>query len=362
MNRSNSSRLSRRRIAATPQIDPAASGPRLDFATVKAAARGQWRSLLEHLGIPSEALRDRHGPCPGCGGTDRFRFDDQDGHGSFICSGGGGDPLAGDGFHLLGHVNAWTPPQTLEAVAEALGLSLDSASTPRLPRKHLPTPVKALNPEELQRRRTKLNAVWSTSYRLDHPLAEPGRCYLAARGLADLRDDLPNDVRLHPRLPYWQPTGHGSYEGMGDFPALVALVRNGQGEPISLHRTWLTACGNQKATVAEPKKLMTGMASIAGAAIRLYPADRRLAIAEGIETALSIRVALPDWPVWSSINSHGMKKLIVPATVTEVVICADHDPAGLDSAHALADRLASDKTVRLIVPEQGDFNDVLQGV
>ena len=105
------------------------------------------------------------------------------------------------------------------------------------------------------------------------------------------------------------------------------------------------------------------MASITGAAIRLYAADHRLAIAEGIETALSIRAALPDWPVWSAINSHGMKKLSLPASIIEVLICADHDPAGLKAAQTLADRLAnSDKAVRLIVPEHGDFNDVLKGV
>ena len=362
MNHPYSNHLSKRRIAAAHRIDPSASEPGLDFATVKAAARGQWPSLLQQLGVSPEALRDHHGPCPGCGGVDRFRFDDRDDDGSFICSNGGGDPLAGDGFHLLEHAYDWPPAQALTAVAEALGLSLDRSSTPQSARKHLPAPAKILEPEELQRRKNKLNAVWSASYPLDHPLAEPARAYLAARRLADILHDAPNDVRLHPQLTYWQPTGSGSYEVVGDFPALVALVRDPNGQPISLHRTWLTPAGDQKAAVAQPKKLMTGLAPLAGAAIRLYAADHRLAIAEGIETALSIRVALPDWPVWSAINSHNMKKLIVPDSVTEVVICADQDQAGMNAAHALADRLVRDKTVRLIVPEQGDFNDVLRGV
>lgn len=364
MNHPYSNRLSRCRIAGTSRNDRSASKPRLDFARVKATACGQWPSILTGFGIPSEVLRDHHGPCPGCGGTDRFRFDDQDGHGSFICSNGGGDPVAGDGFHLLEHVHDWTPQQVLKAVAEALGLALDSppASRPSPPRP--PTPiVKVLDPDELQRRKTKLNAVWGASYQLDHPQAEPARHYLIERGLADIVRDLPNDVRLHPRLTYWQSTSSGSYEEGGDFPALVGLVRNPQGQPISLHRTWLTLGGDRKADVSEPKKLMTGVASITGAAIRLYAADHRLAIAEGIETALSIRAALPDWPVWSAINSHGMKKLILPASIIEVLICADHDSAGLKAAQTLADRLAnSDKAVRLIVPEHGDFNDVLKGV
>ncbi len=111
MNRPYSNRLSRRRIAVNPRIDPSVSRPRLDFADIKAAAQDRWPSILARFGLPTEALRNHHGPCPGCGGVDRFRFDDQDGHGSFICSNGGGDPVAGDGFHLLEHVHDWTPQQ-----------------------------------------------------------------------------------------------------------------------------------------------------------------------------------------------------------------------------------------------------------
>ena len=62
----------------------------LDFA------RGRWREILPKLGIPSESLRNRHGPCPICGGKDRFRFDDQNGDGSFYCNVCG----AGNGIHL----------------------------------------------------------------------------------------------------------------------------------------------------------------------------------------------------------------------------------------------------------------------
>ncbi len=363
MNHIYCNRLNRRRIAANSRIEPSSAKPSLDFATVKAAARGRWRSLLERLGVAREALRDHHGPCPGCGGVDRFRFDDGDGDGTFICSNGGGNPVAGDGFRLLEHVHGWTPQQALKAVAETLDLAFDHehASQPS-PQPSLKPAAKVLDPEELQRRRTKLNAVWRASYQLLHPIAAPARRYLAERGLADLREDWPHDVRLHPRLTYWQSTGENSFVAIGDFPALVALVRNPQGQPVSLHRTWLTLDGDGKATVSAPKKLMTGVASLTGAAIRLYPAERCLAIAEGIETALSIRVALPGWPVWSTINSNGMKNLILPTSAIDVLICADRDEAGIKAAYTLADRLAnSDITVRVIAPEQGDFNDLLKG-
>lgn len=39
---------------------------------VKAAARGQWHSILTAAGIPEDCLTGRNGPCPKCGGVDRF--------------------------------------------------------------------------------------------------------------------------------------------------------------------------------------------------------------------------------------------------------------------------------------------------
>ena len=46
--------------------------------------------------MDEKALSGKHGPCPLCGGRDRFRFDDKDGRGTYFCSGCG----AGDGVRL----------------------------------------------------------------------------------------------------------------------------------------------------------------------------------------------------------------------------------------------------------------------
>ncbi|MBU2822517.1 hypothetical protein HF283_00070, partial [Acidithiobacillus ferrooxidans] len=87
----------------------------------KWAATDRWPEILVQLGIPAQALVDRHGPCPGCGGEDRFRFDNQKGRGTFFCSQGGGDPISGDGFSLLHHVHGWNFKQSIEQVARVLG-------------------------------------------------------------------------------------------------------------------------------------------------------------------------------------------------------------------------------------------------
>lgn len=47
---------------------------RASFTDVGAAARGRWPEILPALGVPAEALSRKHGPCPGCGGSDRFRY------------------------------------------------------------------------------------------------------------------------------------------------------------------------------------------------------------------------------------------------------------------------------------------------
>lgn len=51
-------------------------GDRLDVRTV---AQGRWPSILAAFGLDERALSGKHGPCPMCGGQDRFRFDDLDG-------------------------------------------------------------------------------------------------------------------------------------------------------------------------------------------------------------------------------------------------------------------------------------------
>ncbi|EFN3961456.1 DNA primase [Escherichia coli] len=59
------------------------------------AARGHWPRILPALGL--NVVKNRHMPCPVCGGTDRFRFDDQEGRGTWLCNQCG----AGDGMDLV---------------------------------------------------------------------------------------------------------------------------------------------------------------------------------------------------------------------------------------------------------------------
>ncbi|MBN1086749.1 hypothetical protein JNO12_20450 [Erwinia aphidicola] len=83
--------------------------------TVKSAA-GQWPLLLPALGIPV-TTGGHHGPCPACGGKDRFRFDDRDGRGTWLCNQCG----AGDGLNLVEKVLELGAKEAALKVAAMLG-------------------------------------------------------------------------------------------------------------------------------------------------------------------------------------------------------------------------------------------------
>lgn len=93
--------------------------------TVKLAC-GHWSHILPALGV--KVIKNRHQACPVCGGSDRFRFDDKEGRGTWFCNQCG----AGDGLKLIekvfgvsaseaaGKVNAVTgnlSPVTPEVIA-----------------------------------------------------------------------------------------------------------------------------------------------------------------------------------------------------------------------------------------------------
>lgn len=99
----------------------------LSFEVVKRDARGKWQEILKSLGgLDSRQLKDFHQPCPACGGVDRYRFDDQDGDGTYYCNQCG----PGDGFSLLKKVNGWDFSVVLNKVADFLNVLSTSEGVP----------------------------------------------------------------------------------------------------------------------------------------------------------------------------------------------------------------------------------------
>lgn len=90
-------------------------------------ANGHWPSILGALaGISAEQLTDKHQPCPMCGGKDRYRFDDQDGTGSWYCNQCGGPQQSGgggNGMELLLRRTGWTFKEAAQRIDQHLGIA-----------------------------------------------------------------------------------------------------------------------------------------------------------------------------------------------------------------------------------------------
>jgi putative DNA primase/helicase len=132
---------------------------------------------------------------------------------------------------------------------------------------------------------------------------------------------------------------------------MLARVDNVEGVMVTLHRTYVTHDGH-KAAVPTVKKLMPCAlnGASAGGAIRLYPAEETLCVTEGIETALAVRMQ-SGYAVCAAISATGMAQVILPPIAQTVLICADHDRAGIEAAHALANRLLREgRQVKILLP------------
>ena len=89
-------------------------------------AEGQWpRLLIELAGLSPQQLENRHQPCPACGGTDRYRWDRDDGPGGWYCNQCGGKDHTGgggDGMDLLIRLTGWEFAEAARRIEAYLGL------------------------------------------------------------------------------------------------------------------------------------------------------------------------------------------------------------------------------------------------
>jgi len=299
---------------------------KIDFDALKIAARGKWVDIIQSMGIDIRT-DNIHCPCPVCGGTDRARFDNKDGDGTYIC----GQHGAGDGFDLVQKSLGLSFPETIKAVQEVVGGCLSDTSQN----------VETYDPKP------PLTHLWQSSVPLTG--GDVVSKYLHKRGLL-LQ---PDNIRFCESC--WESSTKKR------IPAMIARIMDPAGKPIGLHRTYLE--GEQKAKIDSPRKLMKPVTSLSGGAIRLFkPQNNTLGIAEGIETAIAAR-QITQIPTWAAVSSTLLKAFQPPDDIKRLVIFADADAnfCGQQAAYTLANRLVqTDRIIEVELPEMGkDFNDCL---
>jgi hypothetical protein len=211
-----------------------------------------------------------------------------------------------------------------------------------------PDPVLIAQRKEEQRKANAKRAdqaqrLWNGTRPIAGTVAEG---YLRGRGITC---PLPNTLRFDPQC--WHATAK-------TFPALVALVEGGAG--FAVHRTYLRCDGSGKADVT-PSKAMLG--AVQGGAVRLSNGQQTLAVAEGIETALSLSSGLLRTPatVWAALSTSGIRGLHLPDKPGRLTIAPDGDTAGRKAANTLAirgDALGWQVSL-LPAPDGRDWNDIL---
>jgi hypothetical protein len=193
------------------------------------------------------------------------------------------------------------------------------------------------------KRAQQAQRVWMRAQPIAGTVAEG---YLRGRGITC---PLPDTLRFDPQC--WHATAK-------TFPALVALVEGGAG--FAVHRTYLRCDGSGKADVT-PSKAMLG--AVQRGAVRLSNGPQTLAVAEGIETALSLSSGLLRVPatVWAALSTSGIRGLHLPDKPGRLTIAPDGDTAGREAANTLAIRAhALGWQVSLLpAPDGRDWNDIL---
>lgn len=103
------------------------------------------------------------------------------------------------------------------------------------------------------------------------------------------------------------------------------------------------------------------MGDLLGNAVRFDRATQVMAAGEGIETMLSLRMALPHMPMVAALSAAHLAAILFPATLRRLYIARDDDPA---DDHAMAGLVERAQAVGIeaitLSPRLGDFNEDLR--
>ncbi|EMI6718067.1 toprim domain-containing protein [Enterobacter hormaechei] len=286
--------------------------------TVKQAC-GHWPRILPALGV--KVMKNRHQACPVCGGSDRFRFDDKEGRGTWLCNQCG----AGDGLKLVEKVFGVKPSEAAQKV---------NAVTGNLP----PVAPEVIATAEAETEADRKAAVSLAVRLMEKTRTASGNAYLTRKGFPD---------RECPVLSVMHKTGGVTFRA-GD---VVVPLYDDTGALVNL----------QLISSDGLKRTLKGGA-VKGACHTIEgkkQAGKRLWIAEGYATALTVHHLTGETVMvaLSSVNLLSLASLVRQKhPACQIVLAADRDLNGDGQNKAAAAADACEGIVAL-PPVFGDWND-----
>ncbi|WP_341769254.1 primase-helicase zinc-binding domain-containing protein [Enterobacter hormaechei] len=286
--------------------------------TVKQAC-GHWPRILPALGV--KVMKNRHQACPVCGGSDRFRFDDKEGRGTWYCNQCG----AGDGLKLVEKVFGMN-------ASEAAGKV--NAVTGNLP----PVAPEVIAAAEAETDTDRKAAAALAVRLMEKTRPASGNAYLTRKGFPD---------RECPVLSATHKTGGVTFRA-GD---VVVPLYDDTGALVNL----------QLISSDGLKRTLKGGA-VKGACHTIEgkkQAGKRLWIAEGYATALTVHHLTGETVMvaLSSVNLLSLASLVRQKhPACQIVLAADRDLNG-DGQNKAAAAAGTCEGVVALPPVFGDWND-----
>lgn len=293
----------------------------LNVSHTSRAATGQWPVLLPALGIHITA-GGRAQPCPVCGGKDRFRFDNQQGRGTWFCNQCGG----GDGLSLVEKALAVTTKEAASKVAGVLGNT-----------SHAPLPVPDSQQEKTQARQ---QAAEQARQLLAAAVPQAGNAYLIRKGWPDVDTLTLQGKPLRVGGITYQP---------GD---LLLPLTNAAGEVVNV----------QLINTAGDKRTLAG-GQVKDACHYLAGPDHAVIwLTEGYATGLTVH-QLTGESVCIALSANNLPALAQQLRAqypdTLLLLAADNDENGTGQTRATEAAQLTGATLAL-PPMIGDWNDLYQ--
>ena len=310
------------------------------ISKLKQKAKGNWGYIISSI-EPStlDAINSNcsHVPCPVHGGKDGYRvYRDFHETGGSVCNTCGN---FSDGFATLEFVTGMSVSEVVKKVRDLLD-DKPSLITKKVKTTCLPKPKPAAKANKTTER---LRAAWLQSSQNDISLIEK---YVVSRGLpVGLAEVWASQARQNSVMRTYQKV-EGVIVNFGVQPAILSIVYNGDGQAISLHRTYLDSEGTKNTVLPNAKTLMPSKEGVEwfSCAVRLgEQPETTLNIAEGIETSLAV-MAMGESHCWATVNAQNLAGFVPPENIKEVVVWADLDKSetGFKAAQALQERLCKE--------------------